>query len=124
MVQLAKRHHGGTMTRLDDLAQTEEISANFLVQIFNDLRRSGIVDSRRGKNGGYLLSRPADSITLYQIIEAVEPSLLGCYVSTDGTTGAALHSAWGRVFDQFEQQLHHINLANIAAGEEAPMFHI
>ena len=64
MAQLAKRHDGRTITRLDELAQREAVSANFLVQILNDLRRAGLVESRRGKSGGYLLARKPDTIQL------------------------------------------------------------
>ena len=53
MAQLAKRHDGRTVTRLDELAQREAVSANFLVQILNDLRRAGLVESRRGKSGAH-----------------------------------------------------------------------
>ena len=55
LAQLAKHHDGRTLTRLEDLAQREAVSGNFLVQILNDLRRAGLIESRRGKAGGYLL---------------------------------------------------------------------
>ena len=70
LAQLAKTYDGKSLTRLEELAQREAISANFLVQILNDLRRGGMIDSRRGASGGYLLSRPANQITLRQIVEA------------------------------------------------------
>ena len=59
LAQLAKHHDGRTLTRLEDLAQREAVSGNFLVQILNDLRRAGLIESRRGKAGGYLLGRSA-----------------------------------------------------------------
>ncbi len=52
MAQLAKQADGKTITRLDEIAQREAVSSNFLVQILNDLRRSGLVTSKRGKFGG------------------------------------------------------------------------
>ncbi len=76
LAQLAKSYDGKTLSRLDELAQREAVSANFLVQILNDLRRAGIIESRRGAHGGYILSRPAEKITLRQIVDAVGPSLL------------------------------------------------
>ena len=72
MAQLAKRHDGRTITRLDELAQREAVSANFLVQILNDLRRAGLVESRRGKSGGYMLARPAEEISIRAVIHASE----------------------------------------------------
>ena len=64
MAQLAKHHDGRTLTQLEDVAQREEVSGNFLVQILNDLRRAGLVESRRGRAGGYLLAKSAEAITL------------------------------------------------------------
>ena len=93
LAQLAKYHDGRTLTRLEDLAQREAVSANFLVQILNDLRRAGLIESRRGKAGGYLLARRADQISLRQVVEAVDPSLLQCSVTRDGDSGAAVRLA-------------------------------
>ena len=42
------------------IADAQDIPVNFLENILLDLRRAGIVDSRRGAGGGYLLARPAD----------------------------------------------------------------
>ena len=47
------------------------MSANFLVQILNDLKRGELIVSRRGKAGGYLLNQAPKNITLLQIVEAV-----------------------------------------------------
>ena len=60
------------------------MSANFLVQILNDLRRAGLVTSRRGQAGGYLLARAPQDVTLRQVVEAVDPALLQCSVSWYG----------------------------------------
>ena len=43
------------------------------MQILNDLRRAGLVDSRRGQAGGYLLARSAETVTLRHVVEAVDP---------------------------------------------------
>src|SRR3954453_8847760 len=56
-------------------AAREDIPLRFLLAILNDLRRAGIVESRRGHGGGYRLARPVDEITLAEVIEAVDPTL-------------------------------------------------
>ncbi len=124
MAQLAKRHDGRTITRLDELAQREAVSANFLVQILNDLRRAGLVESRRGKSGGYLLSRKPDSITLREIVDAVEPSLLSFSTHTEGDSGASVRSAWETVALELRDHLERITLVKLAERSEAPMFYI
>lgn len=124
MAQLAKFQDGRTLTRLEDLAQREAVSANFLVQILNDLRRAGLIESRRGKAGGYLLGRPVDKITLRNIVEAVDPALLQCSVSKDGESGAAVNRAWDSVSQEIQGLLDRISLESLIAGRTDPMFYI
>lgn len=124
LVQLAKTHDGKSLTRLDDLAQREAVSANFLVQILNDIRRAGLIDSRRGANGGYMLSRAPENITLRQIVDAVEPSQLQNTALTDGESGAAVQRAWGAVSAQVAANLETISLESLANPPSDPMFYI
>lgn len=124
MAQLAKRHDGRTITRLEELAQREAVSANFLVQILNDLRRAGLVESRRGKSGGYLLARKPDTIHLREIVEAVEPSLLSFSTHTEGESGATVRAAWEVVALELRNHLERISLLQLAEKTEAPMFYI
>jgi Rrf2 family protein len=124
LAQLAKCCDGQTLLRLEDLAQREAVSGNFLVQILNDLRRGGLIDSRRGKTGGYLLARPADSVTLRQIVEAVDPSLLQCTVTPDGESGPAVRGAWTEVTQALQARLDSITLEGIISSQADPMFYI
>jgi Rrf2 family protein len=124
LAQLAKHHDGRTLTRLEDLAQREAVSANFLVQILNDLRRGGLIDSRRGAAGGYLLARPATEITLRHVVEAVDPSLLACGVATDGESGAAVRAAWLGVSAGLQEAMDRITLESITHTQAGPMFYI
>ena len=122
--QLAKQHDGKSLTRLEELAQREAVSANFLVQILNDLRRAGLIESRRGKAGGYLLHKKPDTITLRQIVDAVDPALLQYSISTEGESGPAVQQAWKLVSTSFRQSLDEITLESIASQSGSPMFYI
>jgi Rrf2 family protein len=124
LAQLARHHDGRTLTRLEDLAQREAVSANFLVQILNDLRRAGLIDSRRGKTGGYLLARGPETITLRQVVDAVDPSLLQCAVSREGESGQAVRLAWEQVSQGLQQALDGITLETLASTSGGPMFYI
>jgi len=124
MAQLAKYHDGRTLTRLEDLAQREAVSANFLVQILNDLRRAGLVESRRGKAGGYLLARPANLITLRQIVDAVDPALLQCSVTSEGDSGQSVRRAWEQISSSLQKSLDEITLDSMASRQSDPMFYI
>ena len=124
VTQLAKYHDGRTLTRLEDLAQREAVSGNFLVQILNDLRRAGLIESRRGKSGGYLLARSADQITLRQVVEAVDPSLVQCSVSREGDSGPAVRHAWEEVSKGLKDSLDQITMDSLASKQGDPMFYI
>lgn len=124
LCQLAKHHDGRTLTRLEDLAQREAVSGNFLVQILNDLRRAGLIESRRGKAGGYLLAREPATITLRQVVDAVDPSLLHCSVAREGESGGAVCQAWTGISQHVCEALDGITLDQLASQAGGPMFYI
>lgn len=72
LLQLAEDHAQGRPTPIRSLAERQAIPDGFLVQILQDLRRAGLVDSTRGATGGYRLSRGPDAITLSDVLSAVE----------------------------------------------------
>lgn len=53
----------------------QKVPLRYLEQVFQDLRRAGLLRSKRGPGGGYLLTRPAERITVRQVIEAVQGPL-------------------------------------------------
>ena len=74
MVDLAYYSKDKPVT-LQEIAEREDISINYLEQLFAKLRRKKIVNSVRGPGGGYVLAKKADEIRMGEIIEAVEESL-------------------------------------------------
>jgi Rrf2 family protein len=54
------------------IAKLEDISLTYLEQIFNRLKRAGIVQAKRGAQGGYSLARPADKISIGDIIKVLD----------------------------------------------------
>ncbi len=65
-------HNDGRPTQIKDIAAREAIPARFLEQIFQDLKRAGLVGAKRGPRGGYHLARPARDIRLGDIVRALE----------------------------------------------------
>ena len=55
-----------------DIARREEVPLRYLEQIFQDLRRAGLVESKRGPRGGYFLKRSPDKIKLGDVVEALQ----------------------------------------------------
>src|SRR5258708_27903823 len=68
--------HGGHV-RAEQLARAQQIPGKFLEAILTQLRRAGLVRSQRGPDGGFWLARPADDISLADIIRAIDGPLLG-----------------------------------------------
>ncbi|MGY5765462.1 RrF2 family transcriptional regulator [Brachybacterium sp. DNPG3] len=77
-VQLAAAEAGGEDAPLstETLATEQDIPSRFLEGILGDLRRQGLVISRRGARGGYLLGRPASEITVADVVRAIEGPLV------------------------------------------------
>ncbi|MGY0023824.1 RrF2 family transcriptional regulator [Streptomyces sp. cg35] len=84
-LELAVRANGEPVTA-EAISAAQDIPHKFLEGILGDLRRGGIVVSRRGGNGGYLLARAADTITVADVVRAVE----GPIVSVRGERPSAL----------------------------------
>ena len=75
MVELARRTGNGSVVSLAEIAERNEMPLAYLEHLVARLRKAGLVDSRRGAHGGYLLARPAEEITMAEIIEALEGSI-------------------------------------------------
>ena len=74
MVDLAARSGHGPVT-LASISERQKISLSYLEQLFGKLRKHDVVASVRGPGGGYCLSRPANKISISDIIVAVDESL-------------------------------------------------
>ena len=58
--------------RIADIAGRQHIPQKFLEGILSELKRSGVLESRRGAEGGYLLGKPAEMITIGEVVRAIE----------------------------------------------------
>jgi Rrf2 family transcriptional regulator, cysteine metabolism repressor len=124
MAQLAKRRGSPQLTRLDDLAQTEVVSANFLVQILADLRHAGLVVSRRGKDGGYELAKEPSAITLSEIIEAIDPGMFDFVMSREGESGPTVAKVWMEVGKNMQSELNKVTVEDMMQLQAGVMFYI
>ena len=74
MVELARRA-GGEPIPLAEIAAHDGLPLAYLEHLVARLRKAGLVDSRRGSRGGYMLARPSDEITMAEVVEALEGSI-------------------------------------------------
>jgi Rrf2 family transcriptional regulator, cysteine metabolism repressor len=86
MVALA-RHDGDAPISLSEIADEDGLPLAYLEHLVARLRKAGLVDSRRGARGGYLLARPAKQITMAEVVEALEGSIAPIECITEGTDG-------------------------------------
>ncbi|WP_093718259.1 RrF2 family transcriptional regulator [Streptomyces sp. DI166] len=120
-LELAVRHEDGPV-KAEAIATVQDIPHKFLESILGDLRRAGLVDSRRGGNGGYRLARDASEITVADVIRAVD----GPIVSVRGVRPTGLSYAgsaepllplWVALRANVRRILEGVTLADIAADK-------
>jgi Rrf2 family transcriptional regulator, cysteine metabolism repressor len=74
MVELARRNDGEPVP-LAEIASGDGMPLAYLEHLVARLRKAGLVDSRRGSRGGYMLARSAAQITMAEVVEALEGSI-------------------------------------------------
>lgn len=97
-------YNDGRPTQVKDIAERQHIPPRFLEQIFQDLKRAGIVGSKRGPQGGYSLARKPGEIRLGDVVRALEgPIMLG--ERETGSRRAAAGSEARRVTESVFREL-------------------
>jgi Rrf2 family protein len=113
---------GDGPVKAEAIAEAQAIPLNFLENILLDLRRAGVVESRRGAAGGYLLARPADQIAIADVIRAVEGPLANVRgmspeaLEYEGSA-ARLRDVWIALRASVRSVLEGVTLADVAHGE-------
>ena len=120
--ELAALADDGVLVKGEQLARSQSIPQNFLENILTELRRAGIVRTRRGADGGYQLARPAEEITVADVLRAVEGPLAAVQGNRPESlqyTGAAEHlpDVWIALRASLRSVLEHVTLADLASGK-------
>jgi Rrf2 family protein len=124
MVQLATVDDG-VLVKTDDLATAQGIPAQFLVDILSALRTDRLVRSHRGRDGGYELGRPADRISIADVLRCIDGPLASVRdiglgdLPYSGPT-AALTDVWRALRASMRSVLEETTLADVAAGALPP----
>lgn len=123
MVHLARKHDGQSVVRAEAIAESEAIPPSFLAQILHELKRMGLVTSRRGKTGGWRLTKAPGEISLLMVVEALEPESLESSAESRGESGSAVSDLWEEVRESTRVILAQSNLETLASSA-GPMFYI
>jgi Rrf2 family protein len=112
----------GKAVTAEALAKSQNLPAKFLESILNDMRRAGLLLSQRGAEGGYRLSRPAESITVAEVIRPLDGPLAevrGLRPEATEYEGSAEHlqDVWVAVRASLRAVLEHVSIADIVSGE-------
>jgi Rrf2 family protein len=127
VLMLAERFDAAAPIAVSEIAERERIPQKFLEAILVALRDKGILDSRRGRHGGYTLQRPPDAISFGEIIRAIDGplALIPCASRTqfkaceDCADVAACRIRWAMVNarDATAASLDGCSLADALAGD-------
>jgi Rrf2 family cysteine metabolism transcriptional repressor len=102
------------------VAERRAMPVQFLEQLFSTLRRDGILQSQRGVKGGYTLARPADQITVLEVVQALDGKV--------GEEGKEAGGIWADGVEALRDVFRSTTIADIARreAEEAgsQMYHI
>jgi Rrf2 family protein len=107
--------------KAERIATAQGVPLNFLENILGELRHAGIVRSQRGAEGGFRLAKPADQITVADVIRAVEGPLASVRggppeEASYGGAATALPRVWIAVRANLRAVVEHVTLADLAAG--------
>lgn len=106
-------HHRTVPVKIADIARRQKIPQKFLELILAGLKQGGFVESRRGADGGYLLARPPETITVGQVLRYIEGSK-----SALGARKQKLDAPFGELWRDVDQAISavidHTTFADIA----------
>jgi Rrf2 family protein len=126
MVDLALSYKRGSIS-ISDIAAKEDISAAYLEQLLNKLRRNNLTKSLRGPNGGYVLARRPDTITVGDVVRVLEGDTAPVYCVKnekdakklcDRTKTCVTRGVWKRLAHAIDAVLDSINLEELARQAE------
>jgi Rrf2 family iron-sulfur cluster assembly transcriptional regulator len=119
MMDLA--HYGAQqpLVRRSEIAARQGIPTDYLDQIMIKLRSGHLVESTRGRSGGYRLSRSADDISMWDLFSAVEESVIPVECISSGNVcdferSCSSRDAWGTIFSALKSSLGGISLGQLA----------
>jgi Rrf2 family cysteine metabolism transcriptional repressor len=112
--------------RVEEIAARETIPANYLIQILIELKSKGLIQSRRGKSGGYLLAKTPRAISMGDVLRAVNGAIVDVSALAEGGCPPELQRAWQRIKTAAEGVADDLDFERLAseAHTRAEMYYI
>jgi Rrf2 family cysteine metabolism transcriptional repressor len=108
LAELARSGNSGPVP-IGEIARRRDIPVQFLEGLFATLRRAGILQSQRGVKGGYSFAKPAEDVTVLDVVEALEGRL--------GQDATQAGDVWTEAIDALRLKLQAITIAEVAQRE-------
>lgn len=130
MLALADRYESREPVPARVISREQNVPAQFLTQIMQQLRASGLVVSTRGATGGFLLNSSPSDVSIANIVDAIcpESNSGGCYQVESGSEGfgALVQDVWDELRQKQQDLLASISLSDLLQRSTAstPMFYI
>jgi Rrf2 family iron-responsive transcriptional regulator len=111
--------NSGTLSRIPEIATAYDLSESFLFKILKPIADNGFVDSVRGRNGGIRLAKPADEISLLDIVRITEDNFAMADCFNNGITNCPLvdacklNSVWNEALSAFFAVLEQYTIADL-----------
>ena len=122
MLDLALHSHDN-LVALADISARQEIPVSYLGQLFARLNKSGLIASRRGPGGGYLLAKVAEEISIADVICAVDENVdstrCGGKADCQSNQRCLTHGLWESLSHRIYDFLSKTSLAEVLAEREA-----
>lgn len=114
-----------TPVRVDEIAASTDAPRNYLSKTLHALGKAGVLRSWRGPRGGFQLARPAEEVSLAQVVAPFAPAngrrcLIGNTRCSDLTPCAA-HRSWSPVAGEVERYFAHTSVATLAGTASEPV---
>lgn len=120
MVDVAQHADGNPVPR-HGIAERQDISADYVAQLFRDLAEAGLVEGVKGPGGGYRLTRAAGGITAREVVEAVEGplALAECVIPERNPPctridRCATHLLWKHLSEGITEMLNSVTLEDLS----------
>lgn len=119
------REGGSDPVRVDDVAEALQVPRNYLSKILHVLAREGILESTRGPHGGFRLARPAEGLSLAEVVAHFQPDLLApgerCLLGRPrclDSDPCAAHDTWKEISESIRSFFLETTVEDLAPPDE------
>ena len=112
------RHANNNPLQISEISKKESIPIKFLEQILLTLKNNGILNSKRGANGGYLLAKSKDDISIGMILDIIDGPFDPVGIHSSNHLSAGLEKCFGQMIEIVNEHLNQFTIKDILEIEE------